>query len=97
MRRITRVNQLYSVPETKTKNRKGEVKVKPARVGRLPFARSYTYANLILHDENDPFIPGTKVRRLKLLRLSATAAAVFDDEVDALLEGLRAHRDAARA
>jgi hypothetical protein len=90
MRKITRIHQLYCVPEKKDEN--GRI-TKPAREGLLPFGRSYTYANLIHHSDDDPYVPGTKVRRLKLLHLSATAKAVFDDEVDELVEGLRQHRD----
>jgi hypothetical protein len=78
MRKMTRINQLY-----RTKKREGV----------LPFGRSYVYANIIHHSDDDPYVPGTKVRRLKLLKLSATAKAVFNDEIDALVEGLRQHRD----
>lgn len=91
-RQIVRINELYRLPAEK--DDEGKI-TKPAREGILPFGCSYVYENLILHSDTDPYVPGTKVHRLKLLRLSATAAAAFSDEVDALIEGLRAHRDSA--
>ena len=81
-RSLTRTNLLY--------NKKG-------RPGRLAIGRSCFYANFVLRDENDPFIPGTDVPRLKLLPLSANATAAFDDEIDAVIEGLRCWRDKAHA
>jgi hypothetical protein len=79
VRKLTRLNQLY-----RTKKREGA----------LPFGRSYIYENILFRSESDPYVPGTKVPRLKPLHLSATAAAVFDDELESLIEALRAHRDA---
>jgi hypothetical protein len=78
-RSMTRVGRLF--------NRKG-------RPGRLAIGRSCFYANFVLRDENDPFIPGTDVPRLRLLQLAANATAAFDDEIDAVIEGLRKWRDA---
>jgi len=78
-RSLTRTNLLY--------NKKG-------RPGRLAIGRSCFYANFVLRDENDPFIPGTDVPRLRLLQLAANATAAFDNEIDAVIEGLRKWRDA---
>jgi hypothetical protein len=75
---ITRVNLLF--------NQLG-------RPGRLGIGRSTFYDNFVQHSADDPFIPGTDVPRLKLLRLSANATACFDDEVDGVIEGLKRWRD----
>jgi hypothetical protein len=93
MRKMTRVNQLYCIPERKGK----DGKIKPARQGILPFGKSYVYENILHRSDDNPYVPGTRVRRLKLLDLSPTAKAVFNDEIEALVEGLRQHRDAATA
>jgi hypothetical protein len=57
-------------------------------IGHSKFCEDY-----ILHDENKPFIPGTKIRRLKPMKLGDRAVGFFEDEVLALIEGLRKHRD----
>jgi hypothetical protein len=75
---ITRANLLYN---------------RPGCPGLLGISRSTFYENFILHSADDPLIPGTNVPRLRLLHLSATATAAFNDEVDALIEGLRRFRD----
>jgi hypothetical protein len=51
--------------------------------------------DFVLHDENDPYVPGTKVRRLRRVPLGERAFGFFEDETYALVEGLRTHRDAA--
>ena len=81
-RGITRTNQLYNVP---------------GRPGILAIGKSALYENFILKDEANPYVPGTNVRRLKLLHIAANATAVFDDELGALIEGLRRCRDSAPA
>jgi hypothetical protein len=45
----------------------------------------------------DPDVPGTegKVKRLRPVSLGERAIGFFDDEIDGLIEGLRACRDAA--
>jgi hypothetical protein len=96
---ITRVNLLYNVPpEPKRPARDGRPArpARPARPGRLAVAKSAFYENFVLHDERDPFIPGTNVSRLKLLHLAANATAAFNDEIEALEEGLRRWRDEQR-
>jgi hypothetical protein len=61
----------------------------------LGVGKSYFYDSLVHHSDADPYVPGTPgVLRLKLLHLAPNAVAAFDDEVDALVEGLRAWRDA---
>jgi hypothetical protein len=75
---ITRISNLF--------NRKG-------RPGLLGISRSTFHDNFVLHSESDPYIPRTDVRRLRLLHLAPNAAAAFDDEVAAVIEGLKRWRD----
>src|SRR5262245_17956158 len=63
------------------------------RVGRLGIGKTNFFLNFVHHSDDDPNVPGTDVPRLKLLRLAVNAAAAFDDEIDALIEGLRRFRD----
>jgi hypothetical protein len=64
------------------------------RKGRLGVSKTTFFERFVLHDVSDPYLPGTTVRRLRLLRLAPKATAVFDREVDELIEGLRKWRDA---
>jgi hypothetical protein len=57
-------------------------------VGKTKFDEDYRY-----HDDSDPFLPGTEIPRLKLAHIGKRAVAGFEDEVDALVEALRQHRD----
>jgi len=76
---VSRVSSLYS-----TKKRKG----------RLGVSKTSFYTNYVLNDPSDPFIPGTTVKRLRLLRLAPKVGSAFDREVDELIEALRKWRDA---
>jgi hypothetical protein len=60
---------------------------------KLGVGRSLFYTDYVYHGDEE-FIPGTKVKRLRLVNLSTKARGVFEDEVDAVIEGLRAERDA---
>jgi len=64
------------------------------RKGRLGVSKTTFFTNYVLNDVNDPFVPGTTVPRLRLLRLAPKATAVFDREVDEFIQALRAWRDA---
>jgi hypothetical protein len=77
---ITRINLLYNKRNSR-------------HPGRLGISRSTFHDNFVLHSAADPFIPGTDVPRLKLLHLAPNAAAAFNDDIDALEEGLRRWRD----
>jgi hypothetical protein len=46
-------------------------------------------------DNGDAAIPGTDIRRLRPVRLGAKSIGFLSDEIDALIESLRRHRDSA--
>ena len=62
----------------------------PIPVGKTNFFSNYVHNE---KGEAEQFIPGTNVPRLRLVRIGVRAVAAFDDEVDALIQGLRAARD----
>jgi hypothetical protein len=57
--------------------------------GRTKFSNDYS-----LRDPQDPFIPGTKVKRLRPLRLGPRNVGYLSEEIDALINSLAAQRDA---
>jgi hypothetical protein len=63
--------------------------------GKLPVGKTFFYSNLVQHEGGDEFVPGTKVRRLRLVKLGKRAVAAFEEEVDELIAGLSAERDTA--
>jgi hypothetical protein len=64
--------------------------------GKIEVGRTTFFDNYVHHEGGDEFIPGTEVRRLRLVSLGPRAVGAFEDEVDALIEALRAKRDAAK-
>jgi hypothetical protein len=52
------------------------------------------YADYVYHDGGDENVPGTTVPRLRLLRLGPRNSGVLEHEIDALIDGLAALRDA---
>ena len=60
-------------------------------VGRTKFFEDYVHRN---DGGVEQFIAGTSVRRLKLVKIGQRAVAAISDEVDQLIEALRAERDA---
>jgi predicted DNA-binding transcriptional regulator AlpA len=63
---------------------------------KLGVSRVTFYDNYVQRPGGDQFIPGTKVRRLRpALKLGERARGFPDDEIDAVIEALRAERDAA--
>jgi hypothetical protein len=64
------------------------------RGGKLPISKTMFWDRIVLHDPADPYIPGTRIRRLRLAKLGARAVVAFADEVDAIIDALRAARDA---
>jgi predicted DNA-binding transcriptional regulator AlpA len=61
---------------------------------KLGVSRVTFYDNYVLREGGDRFIPGTKVPRLRPpLKLGERARGFPDDEIDAVIEALRAERD----
>ena len=60
-------------------------------VGRTKFFEDYVHRN---DGAVEQFIAGASVRRLKLVKIGQRAVAAISDEVDQLIEALRAERDA---
>jgi hypothetical protein len=60
-------------------------------VGRTKFHQDY-----VLHDENDPYVPGTdsRVHRVRPVALGERAMGFFEDELNTLIEELRDWRNA---
>jgi hypothetical protein len=58
--------------------------------GKTKFRSDY-----VLRDPEDPFVPETKVKRLRPLRLGPRNVGYLSDEVDALITALAALRDKA--
>ena len=62
--------------------------------GKFPVGHTTFWSQIALRDESDPFIPGTKVRRLRMAKLGPRTTIAYEDEADAIVEALRAERDA---
>jgi hypothetical protein len=62
--------------------------------GRLRVSRTVFDDNFTLHDENDPFIPGTTIKRIRGVRLGSRAVGYVENEIDNIAEQLVALRDA---
>ena len=45
------------------------------------------------HGNGDDLVPGTNIKRLKPIYLGRKTIGFFSDEIDALIEALRNHRD----
>jgi hypothetical protein len=63
------------------------------RGGKIPVSRTIFLDNYVYREGGDEFIPGTTVRRLRLAKLGERAVGGFEDEIDEIVEGLRAERD----
>ena len=60
----------------------------------LPIGRSKFNTDIVFHEGGEACIPGTNIPRLRLTRLGPRIVVAFADEVDAIVEALRAERDA---
>jgi hypothetical protein len=60
----------------------------------IPVSKARFYGHYVLRSEDDPYIPGTTIRRLRLASIGEHSKVCFEDEINALVEGLRAMRDA---
>lgn len=56
--------------------------------GRVPVGRTRFYRDFVFRDGGDQYIPGTRVRRLRLVKLGPRARAVDDDEIDRVIQEL---------
>jgi hypothetical protein len=56
--------------------------------GLFGIGHSKFYKDYVEHEGGDPFIPGTRVRRLRLLKLGERAKGATDVEVNRIIEGL---------
>jgi len=63
----------------------------------IPVGKTKFFEDIVLRDEADPFIPGTRVRRLRLANIGERTPVAFEDEVTALAEAIRKQRDDAAA
>jgi hypothetical protein len=61
--------------------------------GRIPVGKTKFYRDIVQRSDAAEYVPGTKVRRLRLAELGPKVTVAFEDEVDALVEGLRRERD----
>jgi hypothetical protein len=57
--------------------------------GKTKFEEDYRW-----HSDDDPYVPGTTIPRLKLLHLGERNIAGLEHELDALIDGLAKLRDA---
>jgi hypothetical protein len=57
---------------------------------RFDIGKSNFTQNFVLRDEADPYIPGTRIRRLKLTRLGPRSVGAFDDEIERVQSELAA-------
>jgi predicted DNA-binding transcriptional regulator AlpA len=62
--------------------------------GRLPLSKSKFYDDIVLHDEADPYIPGTQIPRVRPVKLVGNASGFVEGEIDRVAEALVALRDA---
>jgi hypothetical protein len=62
----------------------------PVACERLGVGNTVFHAKFV----GEGFVPGTDVPRLKPVPLGLRSVGYFSDEIDALIEGLRRHRDA---
>jgi hypothetical protein len=61
-------------------------------VGHTKFHEDYRY-----REGGEKFIPGTKIPRLRHVKLGERAVGFYEDEVVAVAEALRRHRDSTLA
>jgi hypothetical protein len=80
---FVRLSSLYDYKPRKDGNKR-----KP-RVGRLAVGKTKLHEDYLLHDPDDPLIPGTDVPRLSLVYLGPKTPVVTDDEVNRVIAGLQ--------
>jgi hypothetical protein len=93
---IVRLNRLYNIPAVKARpasKRQKARKARPARRGMLDIGKSSFYENIVLKNPDDPFIPGTPVRRLPVIPLGPKAVGAAEEQVERVSEELRRWRE----
>jgi hypothetical protein len=93
--RVTRVCRLYNIAAREARPASGEkpaVKARPAQKGIFDTGKSWVFDALLLRDPDDPFIPGTPVRRLPTFPLGENATVVLDDEIERVFAELQSWR-----
>jgi hypothetical protein len=63
--------------------------------GKISVGQTKFYADYVEHEGDDPYVPGTKIRRLRRIKLGPRAVGFLESEVDAFIEALAALRDVA--
>lgn len=61
--------------------------------GKTGAGKTKFWEDFVLHDEADPYVPGTKVKRLRRVRLGPKAVGFVEGDVDRLIVGLAAEGD----
>jgi hypothetical protein len=61
--------------------------------GKLPVGRTKFHDDYVFRKGGSEFITGTQIPRLRPVRLGPRAVGFADDEVEAVIEGLRRERD----
>ncbi len=54
----------------------------------LPVGHSKFYQDFVLHSEDDPYVPGTSIPRLRPVPLGENAVGYYSDELAALIDAL---------
>jgi hypothetical protein len=94
--RVTRVCRLYNIKERPARSASAgrpAVKARPAQKGIFDAGKTWVFENLILRNPDDPFIPGTPVRRLPTFALGEKAEAARDDEIARVITELQRWRE----
>jgi hypothetical protein len=93
--RVTRLHRLYNIPAQEAQPASAEkpaVKARPFQKGIFDAGKSWVFDSLLLRDPDDPFIPGTPVRRLPTFPLGENATVVLDDEIERVFAELQTWR-----
>jgi hypothetical protein len=95
--RVTRVCRLYNIPARAAQPAragKPAVKARPFQKGVFDAGKSWVFDSLLLRDPDDPYIPGTPVRRLPTFPLSENAEVALDEEIARVFTELQSWRKA---
>jgi predicted DNA-binding transcriptional regulator AlpA len=62
---------------------------KKTAIAKIGVGRSAFDSNYVEREGGDPFLPGTKIPRLKPVMLGDRSVGFVDDEIDALIRAMR--------